>query len=291
MQIAGFTIIRNAIQYDYPVVESIRSVLPLVDCFFVSVGQSTDGTRALIESINDEKMVIIDSIWDENLREGGKVLSEETNKAFQKIPCYYDWVVYIQADELMHENDLPVIKMALEKWQDYPNIDGILFNYKHFYGSYDYIGVSPKWYRNEIRIIRNDKTIYSYRDAQGFRKGNNHKLMVKPVRADIFHYGWVRPPDKMQLKVRDFEKLWHKDEKTVTAKALDFDYQNIDALRKFEGSHPKVFLERVLKINWAFDFDPSFNRMNFKNRARVWFEEKMGLKIGYYKNYKIVKGS
>ena len=291
MQIAGFTIIRNALQYDYPVVESIRSVLPLVDCFFVSVGQSTDETRALIEDMNDEKIVILDSIWDENLREGGKVLAVETNKAFQQIPPIYDWVVYIQADELMHEDDLPTIKNAMKKWQDYPQIDGLLFNYKHFYGSYDYLGVSPRWYRHEIRVIRNDKTIYSYRDAQGFRKGDNLKLMVKPVNASIHHYGWVRPPAKMKVKVQDFEKLWNKENSRTTAEAADFDYHGIDALRKYEGTHPKVFQEKVNKINWKFDFDPQYNRMSLKNRLRVWFELKMGWKIGYYKNYKIVKGS
>lgn len=291
MQIAGFTIIRNALQYDYPVVESIRSVLPLVDTFFVSVGQSVDGTRELISNMNEEKVVILDSLWDDNLREGGKVLAVETNKAFQQIPGYFDWVVYIQADELMHEDDLPGIKMAMENWQDHPQIDGLLFNYKHFYGSYDYLGVSPKWYRHEIRVIRNDKTIYSYRDAQGFRKGHNHKLMVKPANASIFHYGWVRPPAKMKLKVRDFEKLWNKEVKSASADSLDFDYHGIDALKKYEGTHPAVYQEKIKKINWAFDFDPSFNRMTFKNKVRVWLEQKMGWKIGYYKNYKIVKGS
>lgn len=291
MLIAGFTIIRNAIQYDYPVVESIRSVLPLVDHFYVSVGQSVDGTRALIENMNEDKIIILDSIWDDNLREGGKVLAAETNKAFQQIPGYFDWVVYIQADELMHEDDLPIIKKAMEKWQDYPKIDGLLFNYKHFYGSYDYLGVSPKWYRHEIRVIRNDKIIYSYRDAQGFRKGNNHKLLVKPVNASIFHYGWVRPPDKMKLKVHDFEKLWNKEIVAISAETLDFDYQGIDALRKYEGTHPKVYQQKINQINWSFDFDPSFNRMSLKNKVRVWLEQKMGWKIGYYKNYKIVKGS
>jgi hypothetical protein len=68
----------------------------------------------------------------------------------------------------------------------------LLLNYRHFYGSYDYIATSSHWYKNEIRIIKNNVNIYSYKDAQGFRKGDNEKLNVKPVDAFVHHYGWVK---------------------------------------------------------------------------------------------------
>lgn len=156
--------------YDYPVVEAITSILPLCDYFVVAVGKSGDDTLNLVRSIGDPKMHIIETEWDDTLREGGRVLAEETNKAFDAIPPGFDWCFYIQADECVHENDLPAIRAAMERWQNDPETEGLLFHYRHFYGSYDYVGVSRRWYRREVRIIRNDKNIRSYRDAQGFRK-------------------------------------------------------------------------------------------------------------------------
>jgi hypothetical protein len=36
MKVGGFTFVRNVVKYDYPVVESIRSILPVVDEFIVN---------------------------------------------------------------------------------------------------------------------------------------------------------------------------------------------------------------------------------------------------------------
>ncbi|MEJ0101767.1 MAG: hypothetical protein WDO19_04020 [Bacteroidota bacterium] len=168
MKVSGFTFIKNAISFDYPVVESIRSILPLCDEFIVAVGDSNDGTRQLIENIDDSRIKIIDTVWDENLRTGGKVLASETNKAFEAIAGDSDWAFYIQGDEVMHEKYVDIVKAAMQKYKDDKRVDGLLFKYLHFWGSFDYIGVSSRWYRNEIRIIRNDRNIYSYMDAQGF---------------------------------------------------------------------------------------------------------------------------
>ena len=70
MKVSGFTFVRNAVKYDYPVVESIRSILPAVDEFIVNVGRCDDGTLELIRSIRDPKIKIVESVWDETLREG-----------------------------------------------------------------------------------------------------------------------------------------------------------------------------------------------------------------------------
>lgn len=169
MKVAGFTFIRNALLYDYPVVEAITSILPVCDYFVVAVGKSEDATLDLVRGIGDPKIHIIETVWDDSLREGGRVLAEETNKAFDAIPPEYDWCFYIQADECVHENDLPAIRAAMERYLDDPQTQGLLFHYRHFYGSYDYVGVSRRWYRRELRIIRNDKSIRSWKDAQGFR--------------------------------------------------------------------------------------------------------------------------
>ncbi|HRT81020.1 MAG TPA: hypothetical protein P5538_08795, partial [Bacteroidales bacterium] len=160
MKVCGFSFIRNAIKYDYPVIEAISSILPVCDKFIVAVGNSEDNTRKLIENIDKDKIIIIDTIWEDSLREGGRVLALETNKAFQSIPEDFDWCFYIQGDEVVHEKYLEKIYESMLKYNNNKNIEGLLFKYLHFYGSYDYVGTSYRWYRNEIRIIRNEKTIF-----------------------------------------------------------------------------------------------------------------------------------
>jgi hypothetical protein len=291
MQVTGFTIVRNAIKYDYPVVEAIRSILPLCDAFVVAVGKSEDETRALIESIGDPKIKIIDTVWDDSLREGGRVLADETNKAFDAIDPKSDWCFYIQGDEVIHEKYHVHLRESMQRWKDDKNVDGLLFNYAHFYGSYDYIADSRKWYRSEIRIVRRDSTIRSYKDAQGFRKKDHSKLRVKPTKAQVYHYGWVKPPEAQQAKQESFHKMWHDDswmEKNI-AKADAFDYSQIDSLVRFTDTHPQVMHERLKRQNWKFEFDPTKKKWGLKMRILMWLEHKTGWRIGEYKNYELLK--
>jgi hypothetical protein len=286
MHVSGFTIVRNAIKYDYPIKEAILSILPLCDEVIVAVGNSEDDTLGLIRSIPSNKIKIIETIWDDNLREGGKVLAAETNKALDEISKESDWAIYIQADEVMHEKYYDNILKAMLEYKDHHEVEGLLFKYLHFYGSYDYIGDSRKWYRNEIRIIKNDKQIRSYKDAQGFRK-NNKKLRVKLIDAYIYHYGWVKPPEAQQAKQKTFNKLWHDDEwmqKNISS-SDEFDYSQIDSLAHFTGSHPKIMEERIKSINWKFSFDPTQKKLSPKNYLLHKIEQLTGWRIGEYKNY------
>lgn len=286
MKVTGFTFIRNAITYDYPVVEAIRSILPICDDFVVAVGSSDDATLQLITEIDPSKIRIIETVWDDTLREGGRVLALETDKAFNAISADTDWAFYIQGDEVVHEKYLGPIKNAMLKWNDHPEVDGLLFDYLHFYGSYDYIGSSSKWYPHEIRIIRKNKSIYSYRDAQGFRKAGDQKLRVKPADASIYHYGWVKDPAAMQRKQENFHKLWHPDnwvDKHV-AKASEFDYSGIDALELFQGTHPEVMQDRIEKKNWKFDYDLTFSNLGVKDRFKLLLRKYTGIELGY-RNY------
>ena len=271
MKITGFTFIRNAVIFDYPVTEAIKSILPLCDDFVVAVGNSDDGTGDLISGIDKQKIKVISTVWDESpeMKKGGKVYASETDKAFRAVPDDSDWAFYIQGDEVVHEKHHGNIRSAMEQWKDDRRVDGLLFNYLHFYGSYDYIGISPRWYRNEIRIIRNDKSIFSYRDAQGFRKGKNRKLNVKPVDAYIYHYGWVKEPAVMMKKLKSTSSYYTDLEwvKEVT-KGDIFDYSSIDSLQPFSGTHPGVMKERVSRKNWHFDHDISFNRLSLRYRGK-----------------------
>lgn len=287
--ICGFTIVRNAIKYDYPIVESIKSILPVVDEYVIAVGNSEDDTLGLINGIGSPKIRIIETVWDDSLREGGRVLAEETNKAIDAIGANADWCFYLQGDEVVHEKYHEEIVNACARYKDHKEVDGLLFKYEHFYGSYDYVGDSRTWYRNEIRIIKNDKSIRSYRDAQGFRK-NGEKLKVKPIRAEIYHYGWVKDPRFQQAKQENFQKLWHSDNwvKEHVAEASQYDYSIIDSLQRFKGSHPEVMKQRLERMNWEFSWDTSKKKFKLKEGLLYWFEKLTGKRLFEYKNYRIV---
>jgi len=290
MHVTGFTFIRNAVKFDYPVVEAIQSILPICDDFIVAVGNSEDNTLSLLKSIISPKIKIIETIWDESLRKGGQALAVETDKAFQAISDKADWCFYIQGDEVVHEKYLDTILQSMLRWKNSPEVDGLLFKYLHFYGSYDYVATSSGWYKNEIRVIRNNKNIYSYRDAQGFRKDNNKRLKVKPIDAYIFHYGWVKPPLNMQLKQLTFQKLWHSNDwvdKNVV-KTDEFDYSGIDRLELFDESHPELMKERIQRLNWVFTHDISKNKINLKERVKDWMWRYLGINSNY-RNYKVLK--
>ena len=178
----------------------------------------------------------------------------------------------------------------MNRYKDDLKVEGLLFNYKHFYGSYDYIGNSWNWYRREIRIVRNNKNIFSYRDAQGFRKKPNEKLKVKLIEAFMYHYGWVRDPRAMQHKQRAFGQLYHDDKwiQENLASAGEFDYSQIDSLERFQGTHPIVMQERIKLLNWGFDHDLSKNKLAPREKLKRLASHLLGRRIGEYQNYKMI---
>jgi len=292
MKVAGFTFIRNAVKNDYPIVEAITSILPVCDEFIVALGNSDDETEKLIRGINSPKIKIINTVWDDNIREGGAVFAAETDKAFLSISPDVDWAFYIQGDECVHGQYLPVIKKEMEDNLNNSNIEGLLFKYRHFYGSYDYYGHSRRWYRREIRIVRNNKAVHSYRDAQGFR-WNGRKIKVKLIDAYIYHYGWVKPPEGLKSKLRNFNLFYHDDEwlQQNLPETFEFDYENADRLIHFTGTHPAVMQPRIAATNWNLNINLKelHKKMSFRRKALQAIEDVTGWRMSEYRNYKIVK--
>ncbi len=290
MKVAGFTFVRNAIKYDYPIVEAITSILPLCDEVVVAVGQSEDDTLGLIKSIASPKINIIETIWDDSLRSGGKVLAVETNKALAAVASDADWCFYIQGDEVIHEQYLPIIQAAMQTHIHNPQVEGLLLKYLHFYGSYRYTADAHKWYRREIRIIKNTGKVTSYKDAQGFRTVENQKLKVKLIDAYVYHYGWVKPPEVQKQKMKGSLNFWGDEHDVAHVQKMidDFDYSGIDSLSVFQGTHPQVMQARIHRMNWLFDFDIREKRLSFKNRLKMWVEKYTGYRIGEYRNYKLL---
>lgn len=251
MIVSGFTIIRNGVIYGYPFKEAILSVLPLCDEFIVNVGDSQDETLQIIKSINSEKIKIIESKWDMSLKDG-LVLSVETNEALSH--CKGDWCFYIQSDEVLHEKYYEEVMSSMHKFKDNIKVDGLRFWYKHFYGSYDYYQDNyRKWYIREVRIIKRKDDIVSWGDALDFKYRNGEKIKSKDIKAEIYHYGWVRPPETLIKKRRDFELLYNSEEEVKEKINRITNYDELGHLKKFNGTHPNVMSELIKQCNWNFD--------------------------------------
>ncbi len=289
MKISGFTIIRNAILNDYPAQEAIRSILPVVDEMVVAVGKSDDDTEGLIRRIGSEKIRIVHSEWDLDQLPGGRVMAIETNKVFQQIAPDSDWAFYIQCDEVLHEQYHAPILEACRRYLDQKEVLGLVFGYLHFYGTYDYYGDSRRWYNKEIRIIRNDKRISSFRDAQGFRM-DGKRLPSKLIEAQVYHYGWVKNPALMDRKLRTLSTNWMGKamrERLERTQGV-FNYDEYDSLERFTGTHPVVMHARINEKNWEVELDVTKKRFSPKKKLLYLIEKLTGKRLFTFKNYKII---
>jgi hypothetical protein len=281
MKVAGFTFIKNAVNNDYPIIEAITSILPICDEFVVAVGKSEDETLELIKSIPSDRIKIIETDWDGNPTIWGENFRRETNKALAAISKDVDWYFYIQGDECVHEKYLDTIKKEMTQTLNNPKIEGLLIKYAHFYGTFHHIAVSRRWYRREIRLIKNINGLHSYKDAQGFRI-NDRKINVKLIDAYMYHYGWVKPPKSFNNKRSLGDRM--------TINEGEFDFGNADRLVDFKGSHPQVMAKRIQQMDWNFNIDITKLKKHLSLRRQFlqWIEVKFGKRIFEYKNYKIV---
>jgi len=299
MKISGFSYVKNGFDYGVPFLEAIQSILPVCDEFVVAVGDSTDGTREAIANLPTDKIKIIDTIWDPRLKAGGKIFAQQTNLALDAISG--DWAFHIQADEVIHENDLPKIKQAIALNDADKKVEGFILPFLHFWGSYDYIRNSRRVHRHEVRIFRNIPGIRSYRDSQGFRKYSSvaayerglekgEKLHVKKIDAPIYHYNGVRPPEGFKKKASQFGGYYKpadilEREQQANASTPD----NVDRVTLFKGTHPQLMHTKIKEQNWSYTYNPRKAVWKLKDRILQPIEDALGFKIGEYKNYKLIK--
>lgn len=254
MYVSGFTFCRNLVKLDYPFIESIQSLLPLVDELVIAVGDSEDDTPERIQAIGDPKIRIIPTVWDMNLKKDGLIYAQQTNIALDHCNPSGDWAIYLQGDEALHENDLPKIRQSMEEYRNDRNILGLMMRYYHFVG--DYWSLDPWAYRRAIRIIRPGNLLRSVGDAVGFARssdglyiGKREKALWRYAEGRIYHYGWVKDPRLLREKVMN-QVRWYwedkpneRDQKTL---ALDeYMPENYSFLKPFRGSHPQVMEKRI----------------------------------------------
>lgn len=291
MKISGFTFLRNGRKLGYPFEASIRSVLPIVDEFVIALGPCEDDTEAVVRAINDPKIRIIPTQWNERIRPDysvkGFVYGQQ--KSIALFNCTGDWAFYLEADEVVHENDLPKIRAAMEKYLKDDEVEALAFDYLHFYGNRNTIAWSPGWYRSEVRIIRNTIPVWSS-EALFFNVIDEHKRSRYPraahTGASIYHYGWVRSEEQMNLKSDAVLKFWQNRE------AKKIEYGNIDpkALKLFSGTHPKVMEGWLPKAEGIFQANPEhqLTSREKKHRRMLKLEEMLGWQFSK-KHYRLVR--
>jgi glycosyltransferase involved in cell wall biosynthesis len=253
-RVSGFSIVRNAVRYDYPVLESLRSLLPIVDELVIAVGRSDDGTLDLVRSVKDPKLVVLETEWDDTLRVAGRVLAQQTNLALAR--CRHPWAFYLQADEVVHEDDYARIGAALAHWNGDPRVDALRFRFLHFEGTYAYR--NPLRYRTQCRLVRNDGSLRSVGDAAGFGRIDGGKLRSRPTGARIFHYGWARAPGVLKEKLLAFQRLYYGDDAFVRARWGDVapEYiSDVDLAFRWRGSHPAAMAARIGEASWTVPAD------------------------------------
>ncbi len=293
MKISGFTFVKNAVKFYYPIVESIKSILPLCDEFIVNVGlPDEDGTLKLIQkNIKNNKLKIIKTEWDPQLKVKQRIFAQQTNIALQH--CKGDWCFYIQGDEVVHAHDHEKIFQSMKKNLNDERVEGLVFDFLHFFGGYKTYIKSYHWYRKEIRIIRNHLGITSFKDAQGFRV-DGKKLWAKETGARIFHYGWVRPPEIMLQKKKVQDILHHK---TVDEEKYKVYFEFVDQIDPFmiteyTGTHPQVMEKRIKEWKYVFDKKKSKHKLSLRDiRYRISdvLADVIGYRMGEYRNFKLMK--
>ncbi len=298
MKISGFSYVRNGFDYGVPFLEAIKSALPICDEFIIAVGDSNDGTREAIIDLNSDKIRMIDTIWDPNLKTGGKIFAQQTNIALDQITG--DWAFHIQADEVIHEKQIDHIKKAIDQYDADSSLDGFILPFLHFWGGYNYCRNSRRVHNFEVRVFRNNIGTRSYRDSQGFRKykskegyensrDKGEKLRVKLVDAVVYHYNGVRPPAAFRKKAQLFgEQYLEKEEVEKQLNKINYDWNIVDRVVLFKGEHPCYMHEKVNAQNWKYTFDKSKARWKLKDRLIQPIEDFIGFKFGEYKNYKLI---
>ena len=285
MKVSAFTFIRNGQILGYPFLQSIKSILPIVDEFVVNVGESEDDTLDMIRSIKDKKIRIIQSKWNDEMNDRGYVYGQQ--KMIAQFNCTGDWAFYIEGDEVYHEDDLEQISQSMELHLNDSNVEALIFDFNHFYGNANSVLSSPGWYRSEARIIKN--SIRSYAPDGLFwlvldsnKKGRYPK--VKHTGVSCYHYGWVRSEYQMNLKSSMVQKYWGGDPVKV-------DYTQMDQaiIQEFTGSHPKIVKNWLPKIIGLYKVDPTYTltQKQKKHRLMIRLEKLFGIDLSK-KHFKLI---
>jgi hypothetical protein len=285
MKVSAFTFIKNGQILGYPFIQSIQSILPIVDEFIINVGQSEDDTLALIQSINDPKIRIIQSTWNDNMHDRGYVYGQQ--KMIAQFNCTGDWAFYIEGDEVYHEDDLDKIRTSMQTHVNNPEVEALVFDFYHFYGNANSYLDSPGWYRSEARIIKNSVRSYApdglfWLVLDSNKKGRYPK--AKHTGARCYHYGWVRSEEQMNLKSEKVQKYWGGEPTKI-----DYSQMDQSIIKEFFGTHPRIVQDWLPKDKGVYKTDPNYEPTKKQKKHRLMLKLEKWFNLGLSKkHYKLI---
>lgn len=284
--VAGCSIIRNATILDFPLEASVRSVLPGVDDFVLAVGASEDDTRERAERLahDEPKVRLLDTVWDTT--QGATVLSTQTNLALAA--CQARWALYIQADEVLADGGALELRRQLQQADADARVEGLVVDYRHFYGGFDMMGVSRQWYRREVRAIRLGIGGHSHGDAQGFRVGTeDRRVRCRRSGVTMFHYGWARPTWALQAKRRLDHEIYPTERRKDPERPL---LPWFPGLRRFDGEHPTLVRDWIAarRADSRLIEPARWDASVVRTMLSIGFERLTGWRPFEYRNYTVI---
>jgi len=285
MKVSAFTFIKNGQILGYPFIQSIQSILPIVDEFIINVGKSEDNTLEMVQSIKNKKIRIIHSKWNDAMRDRGYVYGQQ--KMIAQFNCTGDWAFYIEADEVYHEEDLKKIIESMKLHLNNPSVEALVFDFKHFYGNANSVLDSPGWYRSEARIIRNSIRAYAPDGLFWLVLDSNKKgryPRAKKIGATCYHYGWVRSEDQMNLKSSKVQKYWGGEPVKI-----DFTQMDKSIVKRFQGTHPKIIQDWLPNEIGLYEVDTNYQptKKQKKHQIMLRLEKMFDIDLSK-KHYKLV---
>ena len=286
MKVSAFTFIKNGQILGYPFIESIKSILPIIDEFIINVGESEDDTLSMVRSISSSKIRIIRSKWNDTMQERGFVYGQQ--KMIAQYNCTGDWAFYIEGDEVYHENDLEQIRDSMKMHLNDPDVEALAFDFYHFYGNPNSFLDSPGWYRSEARVIKNSLRSYAPDGLFWLVLNSNKKgryPRAKHTGIKCYHYGWVRSENQMNLKSSKVQKYWGVEPVNVEYSQMD---QSI--IKEFQGTHPEIVKDWLPKVSGLYKADPNYKltKKQKKHRLMIVLENFFSVDLSK-KHYKRVR--
>lgn len=200
-KLAGILFIRNGVLLDYCFEEAIKSLQAFCDIVIVVEAGSTDDTFEKIESIQDEKTIILrcnKEMWEE--KKGREKLSYFTNIGIDYAERNgYEYIFNLQGDEVTHEDSFKYIKQAVNLSEE-----GYLISRINLWGSSKKMLNVPQNRKPVSTVIcRLAKSNYrSYDDAESINCPASLDFINK---IEIFHMGFVRDKTKHIEKIKEIQ--------------------------------------------------------------------------------------
>jgi hypothetical protein len=248
----------NIFEMDYPLEAAVISALGVCDEAVIVVGQSQDTTRHFVyqmqEDYGEEKIKVVETYihFDRGWEERWWNLASAYTAA--------EWLFWLDADEAIHEYDVPLIKETMRK----PEVELIRFPFLHFYASKDYTLRMPlktntrmgrrsagfrivNWCTDEHPNHSACQAVFGLKGKQENANSWSGPNIVE-VMAPIYHYGWCRKPLALAMS-RAKHRAWYADggglEDGRLPEVKPFDFRIKDRLAngqiaQWQGNHPAV---------------------------------------------------